>query len=318
MDTKFKLNLYKGMLRIRAFEMRTSDLFAKGEIFGFYHLYVGQEAIATGVCAALNEDDYITSTHRGHGHVLAKGARMDRMMSEMYAKETGYCKAKGGSLHIAVPELGILGANGIVGAGIPIATGAALSSKLQKNGKVAVSFFGDAGSNQGTFHEAVNIASAFDLPAIFVCENNLYGVGTRQSTVRRVENIADRAVGYAIPGVTVDGNDVEAVYNATIEAVQRARGGGGPTLLECKTFRMHMHFEGEPDNYRNSDEVSEWKDKDPIARYEAKLLSEGIYLEEIEGVKREVQQEIDDAVEFSRNSPTPKPESALTDVYDMN
>lgn len=315
MENNQRLELLKGMLRIRKFEERVSDLFAKGEIMGFYHLYIGEEAIAVGVCSALEKTDYITSTHRGHGHVLAKGAHMDRMMSEMFAKETGYCKAKGGSLHIAVPELGILGANGIVGAGIPIATGAALSSKIQGNGKVAVSFFGDGASNQGTFHEAINIAAAKKLPAVYVCENNLYGVGTRQSTVRNIENIADRAKAYGIPGVIVDGNDVEAVHNAAKEAIERARNGEGPTLLECKTFRMHMHFEGEPDNYRNSDEVKAWKAKDPIDTYEKTLLDSGITAEQIEAVNNEVQTELDEAVEFARKSPYPKPETALDGVF---
>ena len=211
MDNLKRTELYKKMLRIRVFEQKVSELFAKGELDGFYHLYIGQEAVAVGCCAALNKDDYITSTHRGHGHVIAKGADICKMMAEIYGKKTGYCKGKGGSMHIAYPELGILGANGIVGAGLPIATGAAMSAKLQNNGRVALCFFGDGASNQGTFHEAINIASAFNLPVIFVCENNLYGVGTRQTKVRKVEDIAIRAQAYDIPGVIVDGNDVEEV-----------------------------------------------------------------------------------------------------------
>ncbi len=310
-----KLDLYKGMLRIRRFEEKVSELFSKGEIYGFYHLYIGEEAIATGVCAALDKHDYITSTHRGHGHVLAKGAHMDRMLSEMYGKETGYCKGKGGSLHIAAPELGILGANGIVGAGIPIATGAALSAKCQKNNKVAVSFFGDAASNQGTFHEALDIGGAFDLPVIYVCENNLYGVGTRQSDVRKCENIADRAVGYGISGVTVDGNDVEAVYKAAKKAIEKARNGEGPTLLECKTFRMHMHFEGEPDTYRDRDEVESWKKKDPIELYQKKLLKGNVTQKEISAINDEVERELMDAIEFSRNSENAELSTALEGVY---
>lgn len=315
MKKERQLELLKGMQRIRRFEEKVSELFYKGEIFGFYHLYIGEEAIATGVCSALEKEDYITSTHRGHGHVLAKGARMDRMMSEMYGKETGYCKAKGGSLHIAVPQLGILGANGIVGAGIPIATGAGLSAKLQKNGRVAVSFFGDAGSNQGTFHESLNIASAFNLPVVYICENNLYGVGTRQSEVRKCENIADRAAGYGMQGVIVDGNDVESVYEAAKQAVLKAREGGGPTLIECKTFRGHMHFEGEPDTYRDKKEVESWKEKDPIKVYRRRLLENGIEEEEIRRVIDEVEDELTEAVGFARNSKFAEAASALEGVY---
>jgi len=316
MDKQKMLDMYRDMLRIRYFEEKVSELFLSGRIGGFVHLYLGQEAVAVGACSALNKDDYITSTHRGHGHVIAKGARIDKMMAELYAKSTGYNKGKGGSMHLADPELGILGANGIVGGGIPIATGAALSSKLQKNGRVAVCFFGDGASNQGTFHESINIASAFNLPVIYVCENNLYGVGTRQSKVRKVENIADRATGYAIPGVIVDGNDVEAVYNAVSEAVQRARAGEGPTLIECKTYRWHTHFEGEPDTYRPKEEVEEWKSKDPIKRYREKLIERGDFeAATLDNIEKQVINEIDEAVKFAEESPIPDVSEALEDVY---
>jgi pyruvate dehydrogenase E1 component alpha subunit len=308
--------MYERMLKIRHFESRVRDLFAAGEMPGFVHLYLGQEAVAVGVCAALNVDDTITSTHRGHGHIIAKGGDVKRMMAELYGKATGYNKGKGGSMHIADPSLGILGANGIVGAGIPIATGAGMSSKLLKTGQVSACFFGDGGANQGTFHEAINIASAFDLPVIYVCENNLYGVGTRQSQVRKVEDIADRGVAYGIPGLAVDGNDVIAVYEASTEAVARARAGQGPTLIECKTYRWRTHFEGEPDTYRPPEEVQAWLDREPIAAYRQRLI-EGGALDEGKATRIEgdVIAELDAAVEYARQSPLPEPETALQDLW---
>jgi len=315
-DNLKRTELYEKMLRIRVFEQKVSELFAKGELDGFYHLYIGQEAVAVGCCAALNKDDYITSTHRGHGHVIAKGADICKMMAEIYGKKTGYCKGKGGSMHIAYPELGILGANGIVGAGLPIATGAAMSAKLQNNGRVALCFFGDGASNQGTFHEAINIASAFNLPVIFVCENNLYGVGTRQTKVRKVEDIAIRAQAYDIPGVIVDGNDVEEVYNVVSQAVDRARAKKGPTLIECKTYRWHTHFEGEPDTYRPREEVKEWIVKDPIQNYRERLLQSGVIDTKIlNDIEKEVIAEINRAVEFAKNSPMPDTITAIEEVY---
>jgi acetoin:2,6-dichlorophenolindophenol oxidoreductase subunit alpha len=316
MDSNLKLKMFKDMLKIRYFEEKVRELDMKGKLPGFFHLYVGEEAVAVGACTAINSDDYITSTHRGHGHLIAKGGDPGKAMAELYAKETGYNKGRGGSMHIAAPSLGMLGANGIVGAGIPIATGAALSSKYQKNGKVAVCFFGDAGSSQGTFHEALNIAAAFNLPVIYVCENNLYGVSTKQCDVRKIEDIADRAGSYGMPGVIVDGNDVDEVYNAVKEAADRARKGDGPTLIECKTYRHYTHFTGEPDTYRPKEEVAAWKEKDPIITYAKRLVKEGIIDEK--GIKRmhkETEEEINKAVEFAEDSPSPKPESALEDVY---
>lgn len=311
------LLMYERMLKIRHFEAKVAELFATGDMPGFVHLYLGEEAVAVGVCAALNDDDYITSTHRGHGHIIAKGGELKYMMAELYGKATGYNKGKGGSMHIAAPQLGILGADGIVGGGIPIATGAGLSSKLQKNGRVTACFFGDGASNQGTFHESINIAAAFDLPVIYVCENNLYGVGTRQCPkVRKVENIADRAIAYGIPGVIVDGNDVVAVYEAAKKAVERARAGQGPTLLECKTYRWRAHFEGEPDTYRNPAEVREWMAKEPIGRFKERLLKEGVCThEEAQAIEQAVVQEVEDAVRFAYESPLPDVSEALTDVY---
>lgn len=316
MDSNLKMKMYRDMLKIRLFEEKVRVLDMEGRLPGFFHLYVGEEAVAVGACSAINTEDYITSTHRGHGHLIAKGGDLGKAMAELFARETGYCKAKGGSMHIAAPELGMLGANGIVGAGIPIATGAALSAKYQKNGKVAVCFFGDGASNQGTFHEALNIAASFNLPAVYVCENNLYGVGTRQRDVRKLEHIAERAKAYDMPGVIVDGNDVEAVYNAVKEAVDRARKGEGPTLIECKTYRHYTHFTGEPDTYRPKEEVESWKAKDPIKMYAARLIKEGVTDEAgIKKIDKEIEEEIENAVKFAEDSPKPKPESALTDVY---
>lgn len=316
MDSGFKVGMYKNMLRIRLFEEKVRELDMQGKLPGFFHLYVGEEAVAVGACSAINRDDYITSTHRGHGHLIAKGGDLGKAMAELYARETGYNKGRGGSMHIAAPELGMLGANGIVGAGIPIATGAALSAKYQKNGKVAVCFFGDGASNQGTFHEALNIGASFNLPVVYVCENNLYGVSTRQTNVRKVVDIAERAKAYDMPGVIVDGNDVEAVYAAVKEAAERARKGEGPTLIECKTYRHYTHFTGEPDTYRPREEVAAWKEKDPIKAYAAKLVAEGILkAEEIKEIQLEIEKEIATAVEYAENSPRAKPESALEDVY---
>jgi TPP-dependent pyruvate/acetoin dehydrogenase alpha subunit len=308
--------LFELMLKIRHFEDRVRTLFAAGELPGFVHLYLGQEAIAAGACAALRDDDYITSTHRGHGHIIAKGGDMKRMMAELYAKATGYNKAKGGSLHIADPSIGILGANGIVGAGIPIATGAALSAKLRKTDQVTICFFGDGATGQGTFHEAINLASTFALPIVYVCENNLYAVGTRTRESRNIEDIADRGTGYGIPGLAIDGNNVVAVYEATKEAVDRARNGEGPTLIECKTYRWHTHFEGEPDTYRDPAEVEEWRAKEPIGRLKATLVKEGVVTEdEAQAIEQRVMEELEEAVRFAYESPAPDVAEALTDVY---
>lgn len=316
MDSDLKKKFYREMLRIRRFEETVRDLFAEGKLPGFYHLYIGEEAIAVGACGALEKSDYISSTHRGHGHVLAKGARMDKMMAELYGKITGYNKGKGGSLHITSPEDGVLGANGIVGGGIPIATGAALTAKLKGNRRVAISFFGEGASNEGTFHEAINLASAYDLPCVYICENNLYGVGTRQSRVRKVEDIADRAQGYDIPGVIVDGNDVEEVYQAVNKAVEDARAGKGPTLIECKTYRWRTHFEGEPDTYRTSKEVKEWKERCPIKNYEKRLLDFNIMTgQEIKEIQEGVEEEIKEAINYAEESPVPGLSTALEDLY---
>jgi TPP-dependent pyruvate/acetoin dehydrogenase alpha subunit len=240
------IEMYRTMKKIREFETKAAELFAEGSIPGFVHLYIGEEAVATGVCANLKDSDYITSTHRGHGHIIAKGGDLKYMFAELFGKATGYCKGKGGSMHIADADRGILGANGIVGAGHNIAVGAGLSAKYRGTDQVCVCFFGDGSTNQGTFHESLNLASIWKLPVIFVCENNLYGISMHQSRHQAIQDVADRAVAYNIPGVVVDGNDVLAVYEAAKEAIDRARNGQGPTLIECKTYRQRGHFEGDP------------------------------------------------------------------------
>lgn len=315
--TKEKLSeLYKKMFEIRSFEEKVFELYAQNLVPGTIHLYVGEEAVAVGVCSTLRKDDYITSTHRGHGHCIAKGAKLKLIMAEILGKKTGYCKGKGGSMHIADFTIGMLGATAVVGAGIPIAMGAGLSIKLRGTDQVAACFFGDGASNQGTFHEAINMAAIWKLPVIFVCENNLYAMGTRQSTVMLLENIADRAVAYGIPGVTVDGNDVLAVYEAARKAVERARNGEGPTLIECKTYRHKGHSRIDPAKYRPNEEVEEWLRKDPIKRFKKKLLQMNVLTEtEIQSVEKEVLAEIEEAVKFAMESPYPAPEEALEDVY---
>ena len=308
--------MYKRMLEIRFFEEKVFDLYAQNLVPGTIHLYLGEEAVAVGVCSLLKKDDYITSTHRGHGHCIAKGAELKRTMAEILGKKTGYCKGKGGSMHIADFKIGMLGATAVVGAGLPIAVGAGLSAKLRKTDQVVACFFGEGASNQGTFHESINMASIWKLPVIFVCENNLYAMGTRQSTVMAIENVADRAVAYGIPGVVVDGNDVLAVYEATQRAVERARKGEGPTLIECKTYRHKGHSRVDPAKYRPKEEVEEWLAKDPIKRFKEKLLQTNNLTEaEIQQIEKEVSAEIEEAVKFAMGSPYPAPEEALEDVY---
>lgn len=316
MENVPRFRLYESMVRIRRFEETVAQLFASGRMGGFLHLCIGQEASEAGAACALRENDYITSTHRGHGHVLAKGARMKFMMAELYGKATGYCGGKGGSMHIASSGLGILGANGIVGAGLPLATGAGMSSRLLKNGKVTVSFFGDGATAEGTFHESLNLASTFSLPVVYVCENNLYGVGTRQEKVRKIQHLEDRAIACGMPAVTVDGNDVEAVYQVVLEAVGRARSGRGPSFIECATYRWHTHFEGEPDTYRAPEEVALWKSRDPVAAYR-KFLVDTIKTDEtvLAGIEAAVEREVDEAVTFAETSPLPDVADALCGVF---
>lgn len=310
------LGMYETMLTIRAFESKAVDLFADNKLPGFVHLYLGEEAVATGVCANLTDKDFITSTHRGHGHLIAKGGKVDLMMAELFGKATGYCKGKGGSMHIADVDLGILGANGIVGAGQPIATGAAFACKYKKSDAVVVCFFGDGASNRGTLHESINMASIWQLPVVFVCENNLYGISNCQRNHMVVNDVADRAGAYGIPGVVVDGNDVMAVAEAAAEAIARARRGEGPSLIECKTWRWRGHFEGDPGSYKDSAEQAEWLEKDPIPRF-ARKLTELKYAapQALEQIQAKVTAQIETAIEFANTSPEPNPEDALTDVY---
>ena len=307
------MQLFRTMLRIRCFEEATAKLFAHGELPGFVHLYVGEEAIATGVCSVLRPDDLITSTHRGHGHLIAKGGDLKLMMAELFGKASGYCKGKGGSMHIADLSLGILGANGIVGGGFGIAVGAAYSAKLRGSPQVVVDFFGDGAANEGVFHEALNMAAAWDLPIVFVCENNQFGVSTRIDRVVHETDLCRRAGAYGMKGVQVDGNDVHAVRAAAEEAIGGARSGTGPTLLVCTTFRHRGHFEGESVTYLSHGELDAWKEKDPIHRIE-RALSEG----DVKSIKAEIEQEIEQAISFARTSPFPEPAEAVTDLFFEN
>ncbi|NFL95869.1 pyruvate dehydrogenase (acetyl-transferring) E1 component subunit alpha [Clostridium botulinum] len=310
------VEMYKTMLKIRKFEQVAMNTFAEGKIPGFVHLYIGEEAVATGVCANLKDSDYITSTHRGHGHILAKGGDLKFMMAELFGKATGYCKGKGGSMHIADATKGILGANGIVGAGHNIAVGAGLSAQYRGTDQVCVCFFGDASTNQGTFHESLNMASVWKLPVVFVCENNLYGISMSQNRHQAIKDVADRGVAYNVPGIVVDGNDVFAVYEAAKEAIKKAREGKGPTLIECKTYRHRGHFEGDPCVYKPTEEQEEWLAKDPIPRFEKYLVENEILTEEkLKEVQNKVESQIDEAVDFANNSPYPELESVLEDVY---
>ena len=316
MDRERAGHIYLTMARIRAFEFKALKLFEENKLRGSVHLYIGEEAVASTVCSHLTNDDYIASTHRGHGHCIAKGARLDMAMAELMGKATGYCKGRSGSMHIADFTQGNLGANAIVGGGIPIAVGAALSAKMQKQDRVAVSFFGDGASNEGTFHESLNMASVWKLPIIFVCENNGYGISvpTWQST--SVENISDRAHGYNMPGETVDGNDVEAIDAAIERAIKRARAGEGPSLIECKTYRWLGHWTGDPQTYRTREEVEEWKKKDPMKRWREKLIAEGMYTEaELDAMLKAADDETAAATEFALNSPNPDPAHVLDDVF---
>ena len=310
------LALYETMFKIRRFEEKASELFADTLIPGFVHLYLGEEAVATGVCSHLSPKDYITSTHRGHGHVIAKGADLNLMMAELFGKKDGYCKGKGGSMHIADVEKGILGANGIVGGGQAIATGAALACKMKQTGGVAVCFFGDGASNRGTFHEAINLASAWTLPVVYVIENNCYGISCCIDKACNVKDLSVRAAAYGIPGVTVDGNDVLAVREAAGKLIERARKGEGPSILECKTWRHHGHFEGDPGDYKLAEQQEEWLGKDPLPCFRSYLAdTQKITIKEIEGIEEKIDRRIADAVDFAMNSPEPEPESLLEDVY---
>ncbi len=304
------------MWEIRRFEEAVDDLFARGLMHGTMHLSIGQEASPTGVCLALRDDDAITSTHRGHGHCIAKGADLTRMMAELLAKETGYCRGRGGSMHIADVDTGNLGANGIVAGGIPIATGAALAYRLRGDDKVVACFFGDGAVNEGAFHEAVNLGAIWKLPVVYICENNKYGMSFSTEKSMAVENVAEKAAGYGMPGVTVDGNDVAAVYEAMETAVARARSGEGPTLLENVTYRWKGHSKSDKNLYRTRDEISEWQGRDPIVAFETRVVEAGLLgRDDIAAVRDEVVQKLRAAVREANSAPDADPSDLLDSVY---
>ena len=316
LDRDKLLWIYRRMRQIREFENRLHQDFAAGLIPGFVHLYAGEEAIAVGVCAHLDDDDFITSTHRGHGHCIAKGVEINGMMAEIRGKAAGCCKGKGGSMHIADFSKGMLGANGIVAGGTPIAVGAALSAQLRRSGQVAACFFGDGATNEGIFHESINLASIWDLPCIFVCENNGYAQSTATCYAMNVEHLAERAKAYNIPGVIVDGQDVIAVYRAAVTAIERARSGKGPTLLECKVLRFHGHYEGDADKYRTKQAVADLRQRDPLKLFAENVApAAGITVEQLTGIDQRATDELEKAKQFARSSPAPTPEDCLNDVY---
>ncbi|MDT3433335.1 thiamine pyrophosphate-dependent dehydrogenase E1 component subunit alpha [Haloarcula sp. 1CSR25-25] len=304
------------MLLIREFDTTAGEYFADGEIPGFVHLYIGEEAVGVGACASLDPDDYIASTHRGHGHCIAKGLDPKLMMAELFGKRDGYCNGKGGSMHIADVESGMLGANGIVGAGPPMATGAALTIDYKDLDRVALGFLGDGAVAQGQVHSAINLASAWDLPAIFLIENNQYGEATPVEDQHNVENLSDTAQAYDIPGVTVDGMDVTAVAEAVKEARKRARAGDGPTLIEAETYRYRGHYEGDEQPYRTKEEIEKWKESDPIDWFQSRLVDRGELTEdEFEDLQTEVEETIADAVDYAQDADMPDPSEAYEDMF---
>lgn len=310
------LEMYRRMVLIREFELAAIDLFKRGQVKGAVHPYIGQEASGVGVCMALRRDDLIAGTHRSHGHNLAKGADPKRMMAEILGKETGYCKGRGGSMHIAAFETGSLGALAVVGSGIPLAVGAALAFKMRGEDRVAVPFTGDAGSNTGNWHEGLNMAAIWNLPVVFALENNYYGVSTNISYSVKIDDLSTRAQSYGIPGIRVDGFDILAVYQAAAEAVERARRGEGPTLLVTEAYRFEGHYAGEPEVYRERSEVEEYRKKDPIPRFRKYLLEEEkASQKELDAIDAEIKHEMTEAVEFARKSPQPDPTAAMDYIY---
>ena len=316
MSPGLALDIHRTMVRIRVFESRVEELFKAGKLPGFVHTYIGQEAIAAGVCAALNRDDYITSTHRGHGHAIAKGMELGPIMAELYGKATGACRGRGGSMHVADFSVGMLGANGIVAGGLGIAAGAAFSARYRGTRQVAVGFFGDGGINKGTFHEALNFAATHRLGVVFVCENNQYAQFTSRLRTTSVKDLSVRASAYGIPGVTVDGNDAAATYREASEAAGRAREGGGPTLLNMETYRFGGHYVGDAEVYRASAEVDAQRQADPMLRWERTLTDEGLITAGLgEAVWVEAGEEVSAAVRFAEESPYPEGSTALENVF---
>lgn len=301
---------------IRKFEETAEQSYMRGLVHGTMHLSIGQEASAVGATLHLVPDDYILSTHRGHGHCIAKGADVARMLAEFFGKETGYCRGRGGSMHIADIDTGNLGANGIVGGGLPIAVGVGMGIRAQRQARVCMVFFGDGAANEGAFHESLNMAAIWKLPIVFLCENNKYGMSMDVARAMAVPNVADRAAAYAMPGATVDGNDLPAVAAAAREAIERARAGLGPSLLECKTYRWRGHSKSDRNLYRTREEIDAWKERDPIARLEAELVAQGRFAPDaLAAIRAQAQEAIDDALEFAKASPSPDPADLTRDVY---
>lgn len=310
------IDVFATMALIRAFETRVGELYRDGEIPGFVHTSLGQEAVAAGVGAALAPGDYVATTHRGHGHCLARGVDLDAMTAELFARAEGICHGKGGSMHIADPAKGVLGANAIVGASLPLATGAALSSKLLGQGRVAVAFFGEGAVNQGAFHEAANLAAIWDLPALLVCENNIYAEFSDSRALTRVASVAERASAYGIASAVVDGNDAEAVYRLATEAAERCRDGRGPFLIEAETYRWHGHYEGDSQPYKPEDEAAAWIDRDPLTLAADRLVErEGASREDLDDIQAKARARVDAAIERARSLPVPEPEEAYADVF---
>jgi pyruvate dehydrogenase E1 component alpha subunit len=307
--------MYRQMLRIRRFEEAVAALFAEGKLPGFIHVAIGQEAVPVGVCSNLLDEDYITSTHRADADFLAKGGSMNRLMAELFGKSDGCCRGKGGSMHLADFKRGIIGANGIVAGGLPIATGLALAAQMQGNGKVTVAFFGDGATNQGAFHEALNLAAVWNLPVVFVCSNNGYGQSTPQSMHQKIKDVATRADAYGIPGITIDGNDVMDVFQVAGEMIRRARRGDGPSLVECKTYRWLGHYVGDSGEYRPEEELQTWKARDPIGNLRTRMLyTQTVTEPDLDGIEVQVAGEVAEAVRFAQDSPTPSLGWAYEDV----
>lgn len=315
-DAQMQVEMYRRMVKIRRFEERVEVLFKATEIPGFIHLSIGQEAVAVGTCLALQDGDAVTSTHRGHHYCIAKGVDIKLMMAELYGRKTGLQRGKGGSMHVSDFSKGVFGGYGIVGGGIPIAAGIALACKLKRLPTIAVAFFSDGACGTGIFYESMNMAAIWDLPMIFVCDNNQWAVSTPAKAMMRVEEISDRSKALGMPGVTVDGNDVMAVYHAAHEAAQRARSGGGPTLINAKTYRLGGHFVGDPEHGRSKDEIEEWRKKCPVRRLGEKLQDERILnADDVRAIETEISKEIEDAIDFARRSPNPEPTEALQNVF---
>jgi len=310
------LQFYQQLWEIRLFEEKVDYFFAQGKIHGTTHLCIGQEASAVGSVGTLEAADYITSTHRGHGHCIAKGADLDRMMAELMGRSTGYCHGKGGSMHIADVDAGNLGANGVVGGGFPIATGAALALKMQARPQVVLCFFGDGATSQGSFHESLNMAAVWKLPVVFICENNQYGMSGPAEKMLGNPNVAERASAYRIPGLVADGNDLPAVYDTVNQAVALARSGQGPSIVELKTYRIKGHSKSDANRYRTREEIEEWRGRDPIGRYKSYLVTTaGLDEQVVDQIEQQARTAIEAAIEFAEASPNPDPAELMTDIY---